>query len=121
MSIEQVAHRAQSNSLPQPTLDLATFRASATTLLAEPPNSLSISQSQPDVDPWRIDIATTLEVSQEVTREPRSEYTVASLDAGLGRRWWKHQRNVEVAIIPEKQGFILARYTAYLVTSDVSA
>jgi sorting nexin-8 len=124
VSIEQVAHRAQSNSLPQPTLDLDTFRASATALLPEALNSLPITQSQPDVDPWRVDVAATFEPSREATREPCSGLTAASLNAvtsGLGKNWWKHRRNIEVTIIPEKQGFILARYTAYLVTSEVSA
>lgn len=42
-----------------------------------------------------------------------------ALTGGLGHNWWKHQAKVEVSVLPEKQGFILARYTAYLVTSDV--
>lgn len=121
MSIEQVAHRAQSDFLPEPTLDLAAFRASVTALPPEALNASPTSQSPPDSDPWRLNIAAAHEPPQETIGGMWPGYTVGSSTSGLGRNWWKQQRKVEVTIIPEKQGFILARYTAYLVTSDVSA
>ena len=123
MSIEQVAHRAQSDSLPEPTLDLAAFRASATALPPEGLNASPTSQPSPDIDPWRLNIAAAHEPSRETIGGMWTGHTVGSstvATSGLGRNWWKQQRKVEVTTIPEKQGFILARYTAYLVTSDVS-
>jgi sorting nexin-8 len=113
VSIEQVAHRAQSNSLPQPTLDLVAIRHSATASQSEAPDPSSTNQSRPDIDPWRLNIV-------DPSQEEHAAVSSFAATSGLGKNWWKHQRKVEITIIPEKQGFILARYTAYLITSDVS-
>jgi len=45
----------------------------------------------------------------------------SSVTGGLGTNWWKNQANVEISIVPEKQGFILTRYTVYMVQSDRGA
>lgn len=42
------------------------------------------------------------------------------MSSGLPTGWWKRQEAALVSIVPEKQGFLLNRYTVYLVQTDVS-
>lgn len=124
-----MAYRAQENSLPTPTLDLSAITSSVIVPSTEPiSRSGSPFVPQDDIDPWTLGSAASASKTNVV---PSMNPIVAgippnttggaptALTGGLGKDWWKKQAKVEVSVVPEKQGFILARYTAYLVVSDV--
>lgn len=127
LTIERIAQLAQENALPQPIIDLSSITTSATIIpMPNLDTSPAPTYTQPDADPWSFtDTATAASGSSQpdappaVAPGPSGGGAPIALTGGLGKSWWNKQAKVEVSIIPEKQGFILARYTAYLVSSDV--
>ncbi|KAF8315365.1 hypothetical protein DL93DRAFT_2166737 [Clavulina sp. PMI_390] len=106
ISIEQVAMRAQQDSLPDVKLDR--HRIVDATMSAAFPSTSS--------DPWGATPGST--VPDFRNSNSRANGLPAITAGDLGEGWWKRLARAEVSIIPEKQGFILARYTAYTVITD---
>ena len=107
ISIERVVSDARQNTLPIPVLKLDSLNTTP------PPSSPFPSRANTYIDgtdPWSL-------------RGPESNNGAASggtLSTGLGRGWYTRQSKIEVSIAPKRQGFILARYTVYQISSDVS-
>lgn len=127
ISIEKVAQLAQEDALPEPVIDLASVTTSTITPIPALDTSTAATYTQsPDADPWTFPIpATPTSGSSHPDALPNMSAGISggrapvALTGGLGKNWWNRQVKAGVSIIPEKQGFILARYTAYLVSPDV--
>lgn len=127
ISIEKVAQLAQEDALPQPVIDLASVSTSTIVPIPALDTSSAATYTQtPDADPWTFaDTATPTSGSSHPDALPSMSAGASggrapvALTGGLGKNWWSRQVKAGVSIIPEKQGFILARYTAYLVSPDV--
>lgn len=125
VSIEQVAHRAQENSLPQPILELSKFAVSSNAPIQPVDSSPPTAYDQAGLDPWSYGGLNTVENDSRGLDGPTNSViglgggAPVALTGGLGKNWWNNQSKIEVSIIPEKQGFLLARYTAYMISSDV--
>ncbi|KAG8862145.1 Sorting nexin mvp1 [Tulasnella sp. 330] len=140
VSIEQVASIAQqSQTLPSPQLDLAHLQASPFAEPAaapdmnghsngydEPSDSLPRQQGLPPVpaysesDPWNSAFRNGGAVAATgglAATTPGG----STLMGGLPSNWWNFQKFVTIIILPEKQGFILNRYTVYVIQSDNGA
>ena len=150
LSIEQVAALASQNALPVPTLDLDAIAPSTSTLTAPAyyrRDSTSMSASMPALspslpgstprrvpqhrytsdDPWSFGgggtsaggggvgaLAGGMEGASLTNGAPSSVS-----GTGMPREWWKRQERVQVRLLGP-QGFILNRYMAYEVASEVS-
>lgn len=131
VSIEQVASHAQQNTLPSPTLDIASIQAatlnSTATRLPTSPTPAYV-----ETDPW----STPSTIAQQQQQAGLNGNGIlhgiggfgavsgggapTTISGGLGKDWWKRQEAISISILPEKQGFLLNRFTVYLVESDVS-
>lgn len=136
MSVEQVALLAQKNTLPEPTLDLTSVAPSGSTF--RPPTVTSPSLRRPqaqatspapaysETDPWNTN--SNPPNAANIPRIPAGAFesgfgsggAPSTISGGLGKDWWKRQYQISISILPEKQGFILNRYTVYQIHSDVS-
>lgn len=89
----------------------------------EPTNSLPQEQRLPPVlaysesDPWNSAFRNGGNVA--ATGGPATTPGGSTLMGGLPSNWWNAQKSVTIIILPEKQGFILNRYTVYVIQSDV--
>ncbi|KAG8711777.1 Sorting nexin mvp1 [Ceratobasidium sp. 394] len=149
VTIEQVAQAAQNNALPSPTLDLTRLTTPTTSALgytSPPPPPVSAPSYRAD-DPWAARRATLdpfappsgLGAAGGVPASgfgtggiPASAFGSSGapgnapgagtsiLSSGLPPEWWKRQEVALVSIVPEKQGFLLNRYTVYLVQTEAS-
>lgn len=126
LSIEQVASLASHNMLPEPSLDLDALPQTTSTLASSPtsyrrdsgPTVPSRSPAPPYTsdDPW----ATTRFPSSGPEGTSVTNGAPSNLSGtGLPKDWWKRQERINVNILGQ-QGFILARYTVYEISSDVS-
>lgn len=80
--------------------------------------------NQTDTDPWSLSGSVSpTDVSSHPATLPGIPHgsggAPVTLTGELGVNWWQKQSKVEVSILPVKKGFILARYTAYMISSDV--
>ncbi|KAB5589199.1 Sorting nexin MVP1 [Ceratobasidium theobromae] len=138
-TIEQVSQAAQQGALPEPTIDLT--RLSTTTSIIgytpTPPPQLPSFDERPvpqraptfrDDDPWRtssiVRRPTVDPFAPAFTATPENPPPVTGagtslLSSGLPSNWWKRQESAQVTTIPEKQGFLLNRYTVYSVQTDL--
>ncbi|KAG9001468.1 Sorting nexin mvp1 [Tulasnella sp. JGI-2019a] len=138
LSIEQVASIAQqSQTLPSPQLDLSQLQASTFAEPSAPPQinghsnayEESLSSPQPqrlppvpaysESDPWNSNFrngGTVVGSSVPATTPGGS-----ALMGGLPSNWWNRQKTVTIIILPEKQGFILNRYTVYVIQTEAGA
>ena len=136
-SIEQVAAIAQqSHSLPTPTLDLSLLAASApesqlngySHQYPAPPPPMSSLSSPPvpayaENDPWNSNFRGSTFSPGSTTAagvSSTNDGNGSSIMGGLPPNWWAKQEKVVISIFPEKQGFILNRYTVYVLQPDVS-
>ncbi|KAG8776854.1 Sorting nexin mvp1, partial [Ceratobasidium sp. 428] len=142
------AQAAQQNALPSPTLDLTRLTTPTTSTLGytSPPPPVSVPSYRED-DPWAARKATIDPFSPPSGfGAPAGGGTQPSgfgsngvqpsgfgsagapgnalgtgtslLSSGLPTEWWKRQEVALVSIVPEKQGFLLNRYTVYLVQTE---
>ncbi|KAF8596148.1 hypothetical protein BDV93DRAFT_611064 [Ceratobasidium sp. AG-I] len=127
VTIEQVAQAAQQNALPEPSLDLTRLAPSLSTLV--PPTSRPAPAAAPSYredDPWSPARRATIDPfapSTFTTSGPGGGTSALGgggsiLSSGLPTGWWKRQEVALVSIVPEKQGFLLNRYTVYLVQTE---
>lgn len=122
MSIEQVAALASQNTLPDPSLHLDSLPSSTTNVAA-----LQLARQNPTREaPHRATSYNTENpwngVVPGVTGPPHAPTSPGPsvvAGSGLPDGWWKNQSKVQVNLLG-LQGFILNRYTAYEVVSDVS-
>jgi sorting nexin-8 len=125
-SIEQVAALAQKNTLPEPSLDLSAVPPSASTIRspaappAPPAPSVPTASPAPaysETDPWSISGPSrgAGDVNGAIGSSGGAPSTISG---GLGKDWWKRLEQISVTILPEKQGFILNRYTLYQIHTD---
>ncbi|KAG9089717.1 Sorting nexin mvp1 [Ceratobasidium sp. 370] len=148
VTIEQVAQAAQQNALPSPTLDLTRLTTPTTSTLgytASPPPPAAVPSYRAD-DPWAARRATLDPFAPASgfggpaggvpasgfgaggvpasgfgsTGAPGNALGAGTsiLSSGLPIEWWKRQEVALVSIVPEKQGFLLHRYTVYLVQTE---
>lgn len=136
-SIEQVAAIAQqSQTLPTPTLDLSQLTTSSTLPYEEPqtngygtyhapvPTAIPASPAPmyAENDPWNTNYRPPFSPGSTTgagitTANGSGGSTIMG---GLPPNWWSKQEKVSITIFPEKQGFILNRYTVYVVQPEVS-
>ncbi|CUA75520.1 Sorting nexin MVP1 [Cryptococcus neoformans var, neoformans B-3501A] [Rhizoctonia solani] len=135
-TIEQVSQAAQQNSLPEPSVDLTRLSTTTSTLgyNASPPPAIPSFQpppmpqrSQTYDDPWNTNSAVRRPATvpdpfvagyDEPPGNPPPGAGTSLLSSGLPTGWWSRQESAIVTIIPEKQGFLLNRYTVYAVQTD---
>ncbi|KAG8742768.1 Sorting nexin mvp1 [Ceratobasidium sp. 414] len=151
VTIEQVAQAAQQNALPSPTLDLTRLSTPTTSALgytSPSPPPVSAPSYRAD-DPWAARRATLdpfappAGFGTSTGGAPTSGFGTSGIPAsgfggtgmpgnapgagtsilssGLPAEWWKRQEVALVSIVPEKQGFLLNRYTVYLVQTEASS
>lgn len=132
LSIEQVASIAQqSQTLPSPTLDLSQLLTTGAPYTSEPSRTNGHTTSaitygagpvSPPVpaysesDPWNTNFRP---VPGPGSIGPGMSAGGSSLMGGLPSNWWNRQEKIAISIFPEKQGFILNRYTVYVLQPDV--
>ncbi|KAG8919596.1 Sorting nexin mvp1, partial [Tulasnella sp. 408] len=133
-SIEQVASVAQqSQTLPSPTLDLQRLSTPAPTngqhsrlngYSTAATNGHSAIPSSPapayvENDPWSTNYRPSFNPGSTagagLTAPGEGGQTIMG---GLPHNWWNKQEKVTISIFPEKQGFILNRYTVYVVQPE---
>lgn len=124
VSVEQVASLASQNTLPEPSLHLdslpsSTANAAALQFARQNPTreTSNRTDSYNSEDPWN-----TARAVPGVTipsDPPFSGGPSVVAGSGLPDGWWKNQARVQVNLLG-LQGFILNRYIAYEVVSDVS-
>ncbi|KAG8974604.1 Sorting nexin mvp1 [Tulasnella sp. 425] len=130
-SIEQVALVAQqSQTLPSPTLDLQRLsmingqQQSRVNGYSTTTNGHSAIPSSPapayvESDPWSSNFRPSFgpgsTAAAGITAAGEGGQTIMG---GLPSNWWNKQEKVAITIFPEKQGFILNRYTVYVVQPE---
>ncbi|CUA74659.1 Sorting nexin MVP1 [Cryptococcus neoformans var, neoformans B-3501A] [Rhizoctonia solani] len=135
-TIEQVSQAAQQNSLPEPSVDLTRLSTTTSTLGYNPSPPPAIPSFQPPPmpqrsqtydDPWNTNSAVRRPAAvpdpfvagyDEPPGNPPPGAGTSLLSSGLPTGWWSRQESAIVTIIPEKQGFLLNRYTVYAVQTD---
>ncbi|EUC55985.1 sorting nexin MVP1 [Rhizoctonia solani AG-3 Rhs1AP] len=135
-TIEQVSQAAQQNALPEPSVDLTRLSTTTSTLgyNPSPPPALPSFQpppmpqrSQTYDDPWNTNSNVRRPTAvpdpfpaayDQPSGNPPTATGNSLLSSGLPTGWWRRQESAVVTIIPEKQGFLLNRYTVYAVQTD---
>lgn len=118
IGIEQIAVYAHNNTLPAPVLHLSSLLSASSTMPHSAVSNAPVYSES--ADPWNYrDPAINGHSSSSASVPVPGLNVPSSVTGGLGTNWWKNQANVEISIVPEKQGFILTRYTVYMVQSDV--
>ncbi|KAG8971303.1 Sorting nexin mvp1 [Tulasnella sp. 427] len=135
-SIEQVASVAQqSQTLPSPTLNLQDVSPSGFTNIQQQSRingysaatngrsaavPTSPAPAYAENDPWNSNFRPSFNPGSTagagLTAPGEGGQTVMG---GLPSNWWNKQEKVTVTIFPEKLGFILNRYTVYVVQPEV--
>lgn len=124
VSVEQVASLASQNTLPEPSLHLdslpsSTANAAALQFARQNPTRETSNRTDPysSEDPWNTARAVPGVIVP--SDPPFSGGPSVVAGSGLPDGWWKNQARVQVNLLG-LQGFILNRYVAYEVVSDVS-
>ncbi|KAG8902682.1 Sorting nexin mvp1 [Tulasnella sp. 403] len=129
-SIEQVASIAQqSQTLPSPTVDLTKLSSTLNNDVPQPqtngyhttgpyslPSPTSPAPVYSESDPWGSSARTVFTPGSALATGTTPGGT--SIMGGLPPNWWNKQKKVTVSIFPEKLGFILNRYTVYVVQPE---
>ena len=131
MSIEQIARLAQDDALPVPALDLSALAASTSAFSAPYTTSDAarnvVTRGYSAEDPWSVPKFPSATVtSPPVPAVPATNGAGSVANgapstisgSGLPKEWWRKQETIHVNVLGQ-QGFLLNRYLAYEVTSDV--
>ncbi|CAE7158162.1 unnamed protein product [Rhizoctonia solani] len=136
VTIELVSQAAQQNSLPEPSIDLTRLSTTTSTLSYNPSPPPALPSFQPPPmpqrsqtydDPWNTNSTVRrppvvpdpfAATYNEPPVNPLPGAGASLLSSGLPTEWWRRQESAVVTIIPEKQGFLLNRYTVYAVQND---